>query len=73
MIHSDEKWEQLPGDKRSAKMGSVVWKRGVTQKVLEKSGMKKTSVKSKLSSAESGRVKECRFKLRSTKRGVGGG
>jgi len=39
-------------DKRQ--MGSVVWKRGVPQKVLEKRGMKKKSVKFKLRSAERG-------------------
>jgi len=49
-------------------MGSVVWKRGVPQKVLEKRGMKKKSVKFKLRSAERGGVKECRMKWRSTGR-----
>jgi len=35
-------------------MGSVVWKRGVPQTVLEKRGMKKKSVKFELRSAERG-------------------
>jgi len=50
-------------------MGSVAWKRGVPQKVLEKHGMKKKSVKFKLRSAERGGVKECGMKLRSAERG----
>jgi len=50
-------------------MGSVVWKRGVPQKLLEKRGMKKKSVKFQLRSAERGGVKECRMKLRSAERG----
>jgi len=73
MIHSDEKWDQLPGEKRSAKMGSVVWKRGVEQKVLEKRGMKKKRIKSMLRSAERGGVKECGMKLKSTQRRGGSG
>jgi len=52
-------------------MGSVVWKRVVPQKVLEKHGMKKKSIKFKLGSAERGRVKECRMNMRSAKRGGG--
>jgi len=55
--------------KEEYQMGSDVWKGGVTQKVLEKRGMKKKSVKSKLSSAERGGVKECGMKFRSAKRG----
>jgi len=50
-------------------MGSVVWKRGVPQKVLEKRGMKRKSVKFKLRSAERGGAEECGMKLRSAKRG----
>ena len=50
-------------------MGSVEWKRGVPQKVLEKHGMKKKSVKIKLRSAKRGGVKECGMKLRSAGRG----
>jgi len=50
-------------------MGSVVWKRRVPQKVLEKHGMKKKSVKCKLRSTERVGVKECGRKLRSAKRG----
>jgi hypothetical protein len=70
MIHSDEKWEQLRGEKKKRWMGSVVWKRRVPQKVLEKHGMKKKkSVKSKLRSAERGGVEEYRMKLRSVKSG----
>jgi len=53
MIHSDEKWER--------QMGSVLWKGGVPQTVLEKHGMKKKSVKFKLRSTERGGVKECRM------------
>jgi len=55
--------------KDECQMGSAVWTRGVPQKVLEKRGMKKKSVKFKLRSAERGEVKECGMKLRSTKRG----
>ena len=40
--------------KEERQMGIVVWKRGVPQKVLEKRGMKKKSVKFKLRSAERG-------------------
>jgi len=50
-------------------MGSVVWKRGVPQKVLEKLGMKKKSIKFKLRSAERGGVKERGMNLRSADRG----
>ena len=50
-------------------MGSVVWKRGVPQKVLEKRRMKRKTIKSKLSSAKRGGVKECGMKLRSAERG----
>jgi len=50
-------------------MGSVVWKRGVPQKVLEKRGMIKKSVKFKLRSDERGGVEECGMKLRSAERG----
>jgi hypothetical protein len=45
--------------KEERQMGSVVWKRGVPQNELEKRGMKKKSVKSKLRSAERGGVQEC--------------
>ena len=51
--------------KAECQMGSVVWKRGVRQKVLEKRGMKKQSVKFKLRSAERVVVKECGMELRS--------
>jgi len=50
-------------------MGSIVWKRGVPKKELEKCGMKKKSVKFKLRSAEIEGVRECRKKLRSAERG----
>jgi len=40
--------------KEERQMGSVVWKRGVPQKVLEKHRMKKMSIKFKLRSAENG-------------------
>jgi len=50
-------------------MGSVVWKWGVPQKVLEKRGMKKKSVKFKLRRAERGGVEECGMRLRSAERG----
>jgi len=50
-------------------MGSVEWKSGVPQKVLEKCGMKEQSVKCKLRSAERGGVKECGMTLRSAERG----
>jgi len=46
-------------------MGSVVWKRGVPQKVLEKHRMKKMSIKFKLRSAENGWGKECGMHHRS--------
>jgi len=52
-------------------MGSVVWKKRVPQKVLEKHRMKKKSVKSKLRSTERGRVKECRMIFRGADRGGG--
>jgi len=55
--------------KEQLQMGSVVWKRGVPQKVLEKHGMIKKSVKFQLRSAERGGVKTCGMKLRSAKRG----
>ena len=55
--------------KEERQMGSVVWKRGVPQKVLEKRGMKKKRVKFNLRSAKIGGVKECGMKLRSTERG----
>jgi hypothetical protein len=44
-------------------MGSVVWKREVTQKVMEKSRMTRKSVESMLSSTERGGVKECGMEL----------
>jgi len=44
-------------------------KGGVPQKVLEKHGMNKKSVKFKLRSAKRGGVKECGMNLRSAKRG----
>jgi hypothetical protein len=44
-------------------MGSVVWKREVTQKVMEKSRMTRKSVESMLSSPERGGVKECGMEL----------
>ena len=50
-------------------MGSIVWKRRVTQKVLEKYRIKKKIVKSKLRSTERGRVQQCVIKLRSAKNG----
>ena len=50
-------------------MGSVVWKRGVPQKVLEKHRMKEKSVKFKLRSIKGGEVEECRMKVRSAERG----
>jgi len=68
MIHSDEKWEQLPGEKRIARWGSVVWKRGVPQKELEMHGMKKKRVKFTLRSAERGGVQEYGMKLRTVER-----
>jgi hypothetical protein len=52
--------------KEECQMGSVVWKRGVPQKVLGKPGMKKKSVMFKLRSAKSGGVKKYGMKLRST-------
>jgi len=55
--------------KEERQMGSVVWTRVVPQKVLEKRGMKKKSVRFKLRSAESGGVKEYGMKLRSAERG----
>jgi hypothetical protein len=69
MIHSDEKWKQLPGEERSTRWGSVVWKRWEPQKELEKRGMKKQSIKFKLRSTERGGVKKWGIKLRSTERG----
>jgi len=45
--------------KEERQMGSVVWKRGVPQKVLEKRGMKKKSVTFKLRSAEKEWGKGC--------------
>jgi len=41
-------------------MGSIAWKRGVPQTVLENCGMKKKSVKFKLRSTERGGVKGVR-------------
>jgi len=55
--------------KEECQRGSVVWKRGVPQKVLEKRGMKKKSIKFKLRSAERGGVKECGMKFMSTEIG----
>jgi len=55
--------------KEERQMGIVVWKRGVPQKVLEKRGMKKQSVKYKLRSAERRGVRECEMKLRSARTG----
>jgi len=55
--------------KEERQMGSVVWKRGVLQKVLEKRGMKKRSVNFKLRSTEREGVKECGMKLRSAETG----
>jgi len=55
--------------KEDCQMGSVVWKRRVPQKVLEKRGMKKKSVKFKLRSAEREGVKEYGMKLWSAERG----
>ena len=55
--------------KEERQMGSVVWKGGVPQKVLEKRRMKKKSVKFKLRRAERGGVEECGMRLRSAERG----
>jgi len=55
--------------KEEPKMGSVEWKGGVPQKVLEKCGLKKKRVKFKLRSAERGGVKECGMEFRSSERG----
>jgi len=55
--------------KEERQVRSVVWKRRVPQKVLEKRGMKKKSVKFKLRSTERGGVKEYGMTLRSAKRG----
>jgi len=55
--------------KRGAPDGECLWKGGVPQTVLEKCRIKRKSVKSKLRSAEGGRVKVCRMKLRSAERG----
>ena len=55
--------------KEERQMGSVVWKRGVSQKVLEKRGMMNKSVKFKLRSAERRGVKEYGMKLRTAERG----
>jgi hypothetical protein len=55
--------------KEERQMGSIVWKRGVPQKVLEKHGMKKKSIKFKLMSAERGGVKECGMEMRSAEIG----
>ena len=54
---------------KERQMGSVVWKRGVPQKVLEKRRMKKKSIKFRLRSAEKGGVMECGMKLRRAERG----
>jgi len=51
--------------KEKLQMGSVVLKRGVPQKVLEKRGMKKKNAKFKLRSAERGGVQVCPMTLRS--------
>jgi len=50
--------------KEERQIGSIVWKREVPQKVLEKRGMKKKSVKFQLRSTEIEGVKECGMKLR---------
>jgi len=50
-------------------MGSVVWKRGAPQKVLEKQGTKKKSVKFKPRSAEREGVKECGMHLKTAETG----
>jgi len=50
-------------------MGSVVWKRGVPQKVLEKCGMKNKGIQFTLRSAEREGVQECGMKLRSAESG----
>ena len=55
--------------KREAPDGECCVERGVTQKVLEKRGMKRKNIKCKLRSAERGGVKECGMKLRSAARG----
>jgi len=55
-------------EKEERQMGSVVSKRGVPQKVLEKCRMKMKSVKLKLRSTKRGGVKECGMKLRSAAR-----
>jgi hypothetical protein len=55
--------------KEECQMGSVGWKREVPQKVLQKRGMKKQTVKFKLRSAKKGEVKECEMKLRRAERG----
>jgi len=44
-------------------MGSIVWERGVTHKVLKTSGMKQKRVISQLRSIERGGVNECGMKL----------
>jgi len=59
--------------KEERQMGSIVWKRRLPQKVLEKHWMKKKSIKSKLKSVERERVMECGMNFRSTKRGGGFG
>jgi len=55
--------------KEELQMGSVVWRRRVPEKVLEKRGMKKKSVKFELRSAERGGVEEYGMKLWSAERG----
>jgi hypothetical protein len=55
--------------KEEHQMESIVWKRGVSQKVLQKHGMKKKSVKSNLGMAERRGVKGCAMKLRSAETG----
>jgi len=72
IIHLGKQWEQLPGEKKSAKKGSVVRKRGVTQKVLEKRVMKKKSTESNRRSTERGAVKEYVMKLGSSEKRGGG-
>jgi len=55
--------------KEERQMGTVVWKRGVPQKVLQKRSMKKKSIKLKLRSAERGGVKEYGMKFRRAESG----
>jgi hypothetical protein len=55
--------------KEERQMESIVCKRGVPQKVLQKHGMKKKRVKSNLGTAERRGVKGCGMKLRSAETG----